>query len=70
METIIWVYTQDGCDGSARPMFFRTEEDAEAYAEKDFEAVGQRLCEDICKVTLRFDADGKLLNPAKLKDFV
>ena len=65
MKVTIWVYMQDGCDGSATAMFFNTEASAEEYADHDFEAVGQRLCEDISQVTLEFDDDGLLLNPAR-----
>ena len=65
VKATIWVYIQDGCDGSATAKFFNTEAAAEEYADLDFEAVGQRFCEDIGQVTLEFDSDGFLLNPAR-----
>lgn len=65
MESVFWAYLQDGGDGSARALFFRTKREAEQYADADFEEHGQRLCDDIQMVRLRFDAFGALLNPTR-----
>ena len=63
MKVKFWSYTQNGGDGSAYPLFFATEKDAEKYAEKH--GGDERYCDDINCHSLEFDENGKLLNPYK-----
>lgn len=57
MKVSFYTYIQNQGDGSAAVLFFRTREDAEAYALHDDE----RLCDDIEEASLEFDALGNLL---------
>lgn len=61
MKVQFWCYMENMGDGSVAARFFNSEEEAEGYAEDHDE----RMCDDIELVTLEFDKNGKLLNPAK-----
>jgi hypothetical protein len=55
-----WVFIENLYDGSATARFFKTQADAEKYAEEDDE----RFCDDIFAKELLIDAEtGELLNP-------
>ena len=51
-----WCYIQDQGDGSAFPLFFNTQKEAEAFAKNDDE----RLCDDIIQISLVVDHNGQL----------
>lgn len=57
LKSTVWVYTSNNGDGSVTPLLFSTQEDAQAHAEKDEE----RYCEDITKLTIYFDKNGKMI---------
>jgi hypothetical protein len=59
MEVKLWVYMRNNGDGSSSPEFYNTEFEAEDAAKGDDE----RNTDDVLPVTLKFDDNGKLLNP-------
>jgi len=60
MKVEVWIYIQSQGDGSCVAQFFSTEDEAEEFAEKDEE----RLGDDIYSKTLEFNSKGKLMNPS------
>ena len=68
MKVKLWVFTEDGGDGSVMPHFFNTREDMQAYADKVNGIYGQTLCEDTFPIDFEFDVEGNLLNPSVIKD--
>lgn len=60
MKVKFWLYMSSNGDGSVSALFFKSEKDAEKYAEKDDE----RFCDDIYSKELEFDENGVLLNPS------
>ena len=61
MKATVWIYNRNNYDGSSSACFFKSESDAEKYAEEDTE----RFCDDINSHTFEFDENGVLLNPDK-----
>jgi hypothetical protein len=57
-------FIQNGGDGSAHPVFFKDEAEAERYRELRDEMCRENFCECTGETTLRFSAKtGELLNP-------
>jgi len=59
MKVKIWIYIKNNGDGSCSARFFSSEKDAQFYAKDDDE----RNTDDIYQCILKFDDNGKLLNP-------